>query len=56
MQAELRKAFANEDLRQTWIGLGTEPPNLYGEAFGQFVAAETRRWAEVVKRSGARLD
>ena len=33
MQAELRKAFANEDLRQTWIGLGTEPPNLYGEGF-----------------------
>jgi tripartite-type tricarboxylate transporter receptor subunit TctC len=56
MQAELRKAFATEELRNVWHGLGAEIPNLYGDAFGQFVGAETKRWAEVVKRSGAKLD
>lgn len=56
MQAELRKAFASDDIRGIWHGLGAEIPNLYGDAFGQFVSAETKRWAEVVKRSGAKLD
>jgi tripartite-type tricarboxylate transporter receptor subunit TctC len=56
MQAELRKAFATDEIRHIWNGLGAETPNLYGDAFGQFVSAETKRWAEVVKRSGAKLD
>ncbi|MDN3922497.1 Bug family tripartite tricarboxylate transporter substrate binding protein [Roseateles violae] len=56
MQAELRKAFASEEIKASWIGLGTEVPNLYGDAFGQFVHGEIRRWAEVVKSSGAKLD
>jgi tripartite-type tricarboxylate transporter receptor subunit TctC len=56
MQAEMRKAFAAPELQSIWNGLGTDMPNLYGEAFGSFVSAETRRWAEVVKSSGAKLD
>ncbi|WP_374109928.1 Bug family tripartite tricarboxylate transporter substrate binding protein [Pelomonas sp. CA6] len=56
MQAELKKAFATDEIRQAWTQLGAETPNLYGEAFGKFVAAETRRWAEVVKTSGAKMD
>ncbi len=56
MQAELRKVFATDEIRTLWNGLGAETPNLYGDAFGQFVSAETKRWAEVVKRSNAKLD
>ncbi len=56
MQAELRKVFATDEIRNIWHGLGAETPNLYGDAFGQFVSAETKRWAEVVKRSNAKLD
>lgn len=56
MQGELRKAFASDEIRSIWHGLGADAPNLYGEAFGQFVSAEVKRWAEVVKRSGAKLD
>ena len=56
MQAELRKAFATDEIRNIWHGLGAETPNLYGDAFGQFVSGEVKRWAEVVKRSGAKLD
>lgn len=56
MQAELRKAFASEEIKASWMGLGTEVPAVYGEAFGQFVHSEIRRWAEVVKSSGAKLD
>jgi tripartite-type tricarboxylate transporter receptor subunit TctC len=56
MQADMRKAFATPELQAAWNGLGAETPNQYGEAFGTFVRSETKRWAEVVKASGAKLD
>ena len=56
MQAEMRKAFATPELQTAWTSLGTDTPNLYGDAFGKFVNSEIKRWAEVVKGSGAKLD
>jgi tripartite-type tricarboxylate transporter receptor subunit TctC len=56
MQAEMRKALNSDELKATWTSLGTETPNLYGDAFGRFVGDEIKRWAEVVKASGAKLD
>ena len=56
MQAEMAKALATTELRDIWNGLGTETPNLYGDAFGRFVNSEIKRWAEVVKKSGAKLE
>ncbi len=56
MAGEMRKALGSDELKATWTSLGTETPNLYGEEFGRFVGAEVKRWAEVVRTSGARLD
>jgi len=56
MQAEMAKAFATPELQSTWQSLGTETPKLYGDAFGKFVSSEIKRWGEVVKNSGAKLD
>jgi len=56
MQREMRTALGSDELRATWTSLGAETPNLYGNAFGTFVASEVRRWAEVVRTSGAKLD
>jgi tripartite-type tricarboxylate transporter receptor subunit TctC len=56
MANEMRKALNGDELKAAWTGLGTETPNLWGDDFGKFVGAETRRWAEVVKASGAKLE
>jgi tripartite-type tricarboxylate transporter receptor subunit TctC len=56
MQAEMRKALTSDEIKTMWNGQGAATPDLYGEAYGRFVAAEVGRWAEVVKASGAKLD
>ncbi len=56
MRAEMAKALGSDELRKAWNNLGTDTPDLYGDAFGKFVSSEVKRWAEVVKHSGAKLE
>ena len=56
LRTEMAKALKSDELVKAWNGLGAEMPDLYGEAFGKFVSSETKRWAEVVKGSGAKLE
>lgn len=55
-QAELKKAYNSDELKTIWNGLGAEVPDVYGDAFGGFVSSEIKRWADVAKASGAKLD
>jgi tripartite-type tricarboxylate transporter receptor subunit TctC len=56
MQDELRKAYASEELKNIWNGMGAEMPKLYGADFGRFVNDEIKRWSEVVRASGVKLE
>ena len=56
MRSEMAKALASEELQKAWNGLGAETPDMMGESFGKFVSSEIKRWAEVVKNSGAKLE
>ena len=53
---ELRKAAATDELKAIWASNGAEFGNLTPAQFGAFVSSEVKRWAAVVKTSGAKLE
>ena len=53
---EVRKAAAIDEIKTGWANSGAEFPNLTGPQFGAFVNSEIKKWAVVVKASGAKLD
>lgn len=56
MIVEVEKALNTPKLKAIWASNGSETPNLSGEAFGKLVNSDVKRWAGVVKKSGATLD
>ena len=53
---EIRKAAASDEIKAIWASNGAEFGTLTPAQFGDFVGAEIKRWAGVVKVSGAKLD
>jgi tripartite-type tricarboxylate transporter receptor subunit TctC len=53
---ELGKAAKSDELKAIWASNGAEFGNLTPVQFGAFVNSEIKRWATVVKASGAKLD
>ncbi len=53
---EIRKAVQADDAKAVWASQGAEFPNLTGAQFDGFIKAELKKWAQVVKASGAKLD
>lgn len=56
LNAEVRKALDAPDARQRLRPEGIEPGKLSPREFTAFVEAEVKRWAPVVKASGAKTD
>ena len=56
MTAEVTKALNSPELKTSWLNNGSDTPNLTGEAYGRFVSAEIKRWGDVAKSSGAKMD
>ncbi|MGH8833182.1 MAG: Bug family tripartite tricarboxylate transporter substrate binding protein [Polaromonas sp.] len=53
---DLRRAAATDELKAIWASNGAEFGNLTPPQFGAFVSSEVKRWAAVVKASGAKLE
>jgi tripartite-type tricarboxylate transporter receptor subunit TctC len=53
---EITRAVSADESRAIWAGQGAEFANVRGPQFDAFVKGEVRRWAQVVKASGAKLD
>jgi tripartite-type tricarboxylate transporter receptor subunit TctC len=54
--AEIEKALKSPDLAARIRELGSYPGTAFGKDFAAFMAAETIKWAAVIKASGARAD
>ncbi len=50
------KALKAPDMIARIQELGSEPGTVFGSDFGAFMAAETRKWADVIRTSGAKAD
>lgn len=53
---EIRKACQTDEAKAVWASQGAEFPNLTGAQFDAFIKGELKKWSQVVKSSGAKLD
>ena len=51
-----RKAAQGPEAKTVWAGQGADFPNVTGAQFGKLIHDEIRKWADVVKASGAKLE
>ena len=56
VQQESAKALAAPALKERLLSQGAIPGGMAPADFGRFIAAETKKWAAVVKASGAKVD
>jgi tripartite-type tricarboxylate transporter receptor subunit TctC len=56
LNSEVRRILQLPDVRDRLRGDGIEPNQLDPRAFTEFVGSEIKRWAPVVRASGARAD
>ena len=56
LNAEIVKIINLPEVREKLVGLGAEPAPMTSEAFGALVKSEVTKWADVVKKSGAKVD
>ena len=50
------KALKSPDVIKRFQDLGAEPGTTFGAAYGTFMQAEAKKWADVIRASGAKVD
>jgi tripartite-type tricarboxylate transporter receptor subunit TctC len=56
MHAEVVKALNTPELKEIWAGQGSETTTMSQDQFGRYISSEIKRWQDVTKASGAKLD
>jgi tripartite-type tricarboxylate transporter receptor subunit TctC len=52
LQVETNQALATPDIRQKFLAQGLEPRGGTAADFEAFIAAETRKWSQVIRDAG----
>lgn len=56
LNLEINKALRSAEVREKMNALGVNPLGSTRPMFNDFIQVETRKWAEVIKASGAKID
>ncbi|HVG04457.1 MAG TPA: tripartite tricarboxylate transporter substrate binding protein [Burkholderiaceae bacterium] len=56
MHTEVVKAVTSPELRDIWANQGSETATMTPDQFSKLLAGDIKRWADVTKASGAKLD
>jgi len=56
MHAEVVKAIASPELREIWASQGSDNATMTPAQFSKLLAGDIKRWSDVTKASGAKLD
>jgi tripartite-type tricarboxylate transporter receptor subunit TctC len=56
LQQEIARSLASPAMREKLVAQGAEPVGNTPEQFSELIQAETKKWAKVVKDSGAKVD
>lgn len=56
LNSETRKAFAAPDVRERFLAQGMTLPLGTPEEFSAFIAAESKRWGDIVRKAGIKMD
>jgi len=56
LNAETRKAFSAPDVRQRFLSQGITLPLGTPEEFAAFMAADSKRWGEVIRRGNIKVE
>ncbi|WP_456281237.1 tripartite tricarboxylate transporter substrate binding protein [Cupriavidus sp. JZ107] len=56
LNAELQKMLQQPAIREKLSAAGADPVGAGPEAFGKRIASETRRWGDLIRQSGIKLD
>jgi tripartite-type tricarboxylate transporter receptor subunit TctC len=56
IQGDIATALKEPSLREKFIQQGADPVANTPEQFGEYIRAETAKWAKIVKASGAKVD
>lgn len=56
LNAEINKALESATVRERFAAIGAEPASGTPEQFRELIRNENAKWADVIRRSGARID
>jgi tripartite-type tricarboxylate transporter receptor subunit TctC len=56
LNAEINKVVASRSFKEKVAAIGSEPAGGTSEQFAEFIRNEHAKWADVVRRSGAKID